>query len=161
MSFELYSDDFMEGDRLPQTQVYNGNGHSGSNISPHLAWRGAPHKTKSFAVTLFDPDAVRPGGWWHWIVINIPATTTSILRGAGSNQAELPVGSVETLTDFGTPGYGGAAPPPGKVHRYIFTVHALKVPHLDLGRHDSPSTVDFQIQENSIGQASLTALYGV
>lgn len=159
MAFRLSSNDFKEGDRLPEAQVFNGMGYTGGNRSPHLAWEGAPEGTKSFVVTCYDPDAPTGSGWWHWVVINLPATTKELPAGSGSG-SNLPAGAVQTRTDFGAAGYGGAAPPPGPDHRYIFTVHALKVEKLDLDPQVSGAMVGYMIHMNGIGKASLTGMYG-
>ena len=159
MDFRLWSNDLKEGGRLPETQVFNAMGYTGGNRSPHLAWEGAPAGTKSFVVTCYDPDAPTGSGWWHWVVINIPASTKELPAGAGSG-GSLPAGAVQTRTDFGAPGYGGAAPPAGRTHHYIFTVHALKVEHLDLDAQASGALVGFMIFMNGIGKASLTVTYG-
>jgi Raf kinase inhibitor-like YbhB/YbcL family protein len=159
MAFRLSSNNFKEGDRLPEAQVFNGMGYTGGNRSPHLAWEGAPDGTKSFVVTCYDPDAPTGSGWWHWVVINLPATTKELPAGSGSG-SNLPAGAVQTRTDFGAAGYGGAAPPPGRVHHYIFTVHALKVEKLDLDSQVSGAMVGYMIFMNGIGKASLTATYG-
>lgn len=159
MAFRLWSKDLEEGGRLPETQMFNGMGYTGGNVSPHLAWEGAPAGTKSFVVTLYDPDAPTGSGWWHWIVINLPAETKELAAGSG-NDAKLPSPAVQTRTDFGTPGYGGAAPPPGRSHRYIFTVHALKVEQIDLDAQASGAMVGFMVFMNSLGKATLTVTYG-
>jgi Raf kinase inhibitor-like YbhB/YbcL family protein len=158
--FTLRSNDLTDGGTLLHAQVYNSFGHSGENISPHLAWSNAPADTKSFVVTLFDPDAPTGSGWWHWVVSNIPASVTEIPRGA-SLTATMPHGSLESRTDYGTPGYGGAAPPPGPPHRYIFTVYALKIPHIDVTADTSAAVVGFNCHFNSLAKATLTVTYGV
>ncbi|WP_338332739.1 kinase inhibitor [Acetobacter sp. LMG 32666] len=160
MAFVLTSPAFANGDVLPQAQVYNGMGQSGQNLSPPLQWHGAPQGTKSFVVTVYDPDAPTGSGWWHWVVVNLPPTTTSLPQGAGSGTASLPEGAVQVRTDFGAPGYGGAAPPAGHVHRYVFTVYALDVPKLDITPDASPALVGFMVHHHKLGAASLTALYG-
>jgi Raf kinase inhibitor-like YbhB/YbcL family protein len=160
MAFRLLSEDFKDGDTLPEAQVFNGMGYQGGNISPQLAWADAPAGTRSFVVTLYDPDAPTGSGWWHWVVANIPADCKALPRGCGSGQGGLPRGAVQTRTDFGTGGYGGAAPPPGPPHRYIFTVHALKVERIDVNESSSGAMVGFMVHMNSLGNASLTARFG-
>ena len=160
MSFQLTSNDLKDGTRMPEAQVFNSFGYSGGNTSPHLAWSGAPEGTKSFVVTCYDPDAPTGSGWWHWVVINLPASTKELATGSGGATGKLPAGALQTRTDFGVPGYGGAAPPPGPVHHYIFTVHALKVEKLDLDAQVSGAMVGYMVHMNSLGKASLTVTYG-
>jgi Raf kinase inhibitor-like YbhB/YbcL family protein len=160
MSFQLTSNDLKEGARMPEAQVFNGFGHQGGNVSPHLAWQGAPAGTKSFVVTCYDPDAPTGSGWWHWVVINIPASANELARGSGGAGGKLPAGALQTRTDFGAAGYGGAAPPPGPVHHYTFTVHALSVERLDLDAQTSAAMVGFMVHMNSLGKASLMVTYG-
>ena len=159
--FTLVSADVKPGKTLTEEQVFNGFGCSGANVSPELSWADAPKDTKSFVVTVYDPDAPTGSGWWHWVVFNIPATATGLAKGAGSGAAPLPEGAVQSRTDYGSPGFGGACPPPGdKAHRYIFTVHALKVEKLDLLPDASPAMVGFMAKANALGSATFTALYG-
>lgn len=155
----LISNDFQDGDTLPARHVFNGMGYQGENISPHLAWDTIPDGTKSFVVTCYDPDAPTGSGWWHWVVANLPATTRSLTQGSGSGIATLPQGAVQTRTDFGKAGYGGAAPPAGERHRYIFTVHALDVEHIDVNEEASGAMVGFNVHFHSLASASLTALF--
>ena len=157
MAFRLTSKDFKEGDVLPQAQVFNGMGHSGGNLSPQLQWDGVPEGTQSFVVTCYDPDAPTGSGWWHWVVADIPGMARELPQGAGSGGAALPTGALQTRTDFGPPGYGGAAPPPGAPHRYIFTVNALKIPSIRVNADVSAAYVGFNVHFNSLGSASLTA----
>lgn len=126
-SFSLSSPAFHNGGTLGVTYEYRGMGCSGANVSPALRWNGAPAATKSFALTVWDPDAPVHGGWWHWVLFNIPATTMSTASGAGSTDSSAaPAGSVEGMTSFGKPGYGGPCPPVGSgAHHYIFTLYAL------------------------------------
>lgn len=147
---------------LTINQVFNGFGCTGKNISPKLTWSGAPAGTKSFAVTVYDPDAPTGSGWWHWVVYNIPATATELPEGAGTpTGANLPSGAVQGRTDFGGPGFGGACPPKGdKPHRYIFTVYALKTEKIDVPADASSAMVGFMIKANQLASASFTAKYG-
>jgi Raf kinase inhibitor-like YbhB/YbcL family protein len=157
MTFRLWSRDIKDGARLPEAQVLNGMGYNGGNISPHLAWEGTPAGTESFIVTCYDPDAPTGSGWWHWVVADIPGNVSELSPGAG---ASLPAGAFESRTDFGAPGYGGAAPPPGSPHRYIFTVHALKVKSIGVDRDASGALVGFMAHMNGLGKATITATYG-
>lgn len=160
MTFVLTSPAFKNGDTLPQAQVFNGMGQSGQNLSPALAWHGVPQGTQSFVLTVYDPDAPTGSGWWHWVVANIPASVISLPEGAGSGKAGLPAQAVQVRTDFGQPGYGGAAPPAGRKHHYVFTVHALDVPALDITPEASPALVGFMVHHHTLGAATLTAVYG-
>ena len=137
-------------------------GCTGKNVSPSLMWYGAPAGTKSFALTMYDPDAPTGSGWWHWVVYNIPASATSLAAGAGdASKKLLPAGAVQGNTDFGAPGYGGPCPPAGdKPHHYIFTLYALKTDKLDLPAGATAAYVGFNIHANELGKATFTALYG-
>ena len=161
-TFKLESPTIKPGATLTDEQVFNGFGCSGKNLSPALSWSGAPAGTKSFAVTLYDPDATTGSGWWHWVVVNLPASTTSLPEGAGSaDGGKLPSGAVQGRTDFGAPGFGGACPPQGdKPHRYVFTVYALRTDKLDVPADATAAMVGFMIHANALGSATLTAKYG-
>ncbi|BCQ33965.1 kinase inhibitor [Erwinia rhapontici] len=156
---KLSSQNFNDGDKLPERQVLNAMGYQGDNLSPHLAWDDVPAGTKSFVVTCYDPDAPTGSGWWHWVVANLPADTRELPEGAGSGKVDLPTGSVQTRTDFGSAGYGGAAPPKGESHRYIFTVHAIDVEVLEVDENASGALVGFNVHFHSLGSASITAMY--
>jgi len=156
--FRVWSNDIQNG-RLADAQVLNIMGCTGGNVSPHLAWENAPEGTKSFVVTAYDPDAPTGSGFWHWVVINIPAQVKTLPAGSGSGKVELPNGAVQTRNDLGVNGFIGACPPPGETHRYIFTVHALKTDHLDLDSQASGALVGFMTHLNRLGKASVTALY--
>ena len=160
--FRLFSPAIKDQGRIGMEQVYNGFGCTGSNISPELNWESAPAGTKSFAVTVYDPDAPTGSGWWHWVIFNIPPSVQKLAANAGKPDSGLaPKGSVQSLTDFGSPGYGGPCPPQGdKPHRYIFTVHALKVDQLPLKADSTGALVGFYLNQNSLGRASFTGLYG-
>lgn len=153
--FHLSSPALTEGGRIAEAQVFNGFGCQGGNQAPALAWDNAPEGTRSFAVTMYDPDAPTGSGWWHWVVFNIPASATGLPAGAA-----LPPGAVASRTDFGGPGYGGPCPPQGHgAHRYVFTVHALKLDRLPLDADASGAMVGFFLNANSLAKASVTATY--
>ncbi|NUN67882.1 YbhB/YbcL family Raf kinase inhibitor-like protein [Pseudanabaena biceps] len=150
MTFTLISDDFREGETLPDALVY-----AHGNRSPHLKWSGAPEGTKSFAVTCYDPDAPTGSGFWHWTVANIPAGVTELPAGG-----PVPAGAVEGRTDYGPPGFGGAAPPAGHgPHRYIFTVFAVDVERLDVTPDDSGAKFGFNLHFHTLAKAQLTGVY--
>ncbi len=146
---------------LSEAQVYDGFGCTGRNRSPPMSWSGAPPGTRSFAVTLYDPDAPTGSGWWHWVVYDIPASVTSLPEGAGdADGRHLPAGAVQGRTDFGAPGFGGACPPHGdRPHRYIFTVYALKVEKIDVPADATAAMVGFTLNANQLAHSSITALY--
>ncbi len=141
--------------------AFQGFGCTGQNKSPMISWQDAPKDTKSFAVTVYDPDAPTGSGWWHWTLFNIPASVNKIEENASNNKDLLPKGAVEGLTDFGKSSYGGMCPPKGdKPHRYIVTVYALKVSNFDLNSQASGAMVGYNIGQNSIASASITVKYG-
>ena len=151
-----------EGEMLSQAQVLNAFGCKGQNVSPPLAWRNPPKGTRSYAVTLYDPDAPTGSGWWHWTVFNIPESVTGLPKGAGSLNAKvLPEGAIQGRTDFGSAGFGGACPPIGdQPHRYQFTVWALNTDRLPLDVQASGAMVGFMLNAHAIEKARLTALFG-
>jgi Raf kinase inhibitor-like YbhB/YbcL family protein len=159
--FQLSSNTIKPGATLTEQQVFNGFGCSGKNQSPALQWSNAPPGTRSFAITLYDPDAPTGSGWWHWVVYNLPATTMALAAGAGSMDGKLlPVGAMQGRTDFGATGFGGACPPSGsKPHHYVFTVYALKVERLEVSPDSTAALIGFMINANKLAAASFTALY--
>ena len=159
--FRLTSATWHDGGSVPQENVFNGGGCGGANVSPELHWSGAPNGTKSFAVTIFDPDAPTGSGWWHWVVFNIPGTTLGLPAGAGSKGSRgLPPGSVQSRNDYGGPGYGGPCPPPGTTHRYLVRVYALNVERFPAGSEVPPAKIVEQIEQHSLGVAKLMVKFG-
>ena len=160
--FQLKSSDIKAGSLIAQKFEFNGFGCSGENKSPALQWSGAPAGTKSFAVTVYDPDAPTGSGWWHWSVINLPADTGALKADAGAaSGANLPKGASHVRIDYGVAAWGGMCPPPGdKPHRYIFTVHALKVDKLEIPTDATAALAGYMINANALGKASFTAMYG-
>ena len=155
MAFTLTSNDIRDGGVLPDAQV-----KAKGDLSPHLAWSGAPEGTRSYAVTCYDPDAPTGSGFWHWTAANIPSDVTELAAGAGSPGGDLPKGAVQGRTDYGQPGFGGAAPPPGHgPHRYIFTVFAVDTERLDVTADDSGAVFGFNLHFHTLAKASITATY--
>lgn len=154
--FTLASRD-IPGPDLAPAQYSDSFGCTGGNLSPELHWSDAPAGTKSFVITVYDPDAPTGSGWWHWTVANIPASVSALATGAGSGQAALPEGAVMTLTDTGHAGFTGACPPPGQKHRYVFTIKALGIARLDLPPEATPALLGFLANAAELGEARLTA----
>ncbi|MBG0739846.1 YbhB/YbcL family Raf kinase inhibitor-like protein [Paeniglutamicibacter antarcticus] len=169
-SFTVSSESMADGQTLPIAQVSDGAG--GEDMSPQLSWSGFPSGTKSFAVTMFDPDAPTASGFWHWAVCDIPVTVTSLAAGAGSGDADgtdadsdngqgLPAGALTLKNDGGIAGFAGAAPPPGHgPHRYMVVVHAVDVPELGLSPDASPASLGFNLFSHTLGRARITGTFG-
>src|SRR5437764_3891804 len=159
--FTVTSTNISPGGKIADAQVYNSFGCKGGNVSPELSWSSAPAGTKSFAILMHDPDAPTGSGWWHWVVYNIPASVSSLAAGAGDpHKSLLPAGALQGRTDFGTPGYGGPCPPPGKPHRYYLRLYALKVTRLDVPADATAAYIGFTVRSQSLGKAQLMGVYG-
>ena len=155
----IESGKFGDGETIPMECVYPGCG--GGNLSPELAWSGAPEGTKSFALLCHDPDAPTGTGFYHWTMWNIPASATGLEAGAGARgAASAPAGSAVGFTDYGEVGYQGPCPPPGPAHRYNFTLYALDVEKLEgLNEHTTGAKLRFMIRNNTLAEARLTGTY--
>ena len=155
-SFTVSSTDVADGQAMDDSRTF-----AGDNVSPQLAWSGFPAETQSFAVSCFDPDAPIVSGFWHWCAANIPASVTELPSGAGAADGSgLPEGAVQTHNDFGTVGYGGAAPPAGdRPHRYYFVVHAVDVDHLDVTGDSSNAVVGFNLAFHILARAIIVPTY--
>jgi Raf kinase inhibitor-like YbhB/YbcL family protein len=160
--FQLSSPDIKAGSLIDKRFEFDGFGCSGENQSPALQWSGVPVGTKSFAVTVYDPDAPTGSGWWHWSVINLPADVRALPADAGAvGGAKLPPGASHVRIDYGVAGWGGTCPPQGdKPHRYIFTVYALKIHKLDIPTDATAALAGYMINANALGKASFEARYG-
>ena len=157
--FTLTSASFHAGGTVDAAQVFDQDDCKGGNRSPQLTWHDAPAGTRSFAVTVFDPDA--PGrGWWHWAVAAIPATVDSLPENASASGFLKKLGAVEARNDFDIDGYGGPCPPPGKPHRYIVTVYALSTADLRLAQGRPALMFDHEIGTAALGSARMVVNYG-
>ena len=159
--FSLHSPDIDNDGEINELFEYGGFGCSGDNESPVLRWEDAPAGTKSFAISVHDPDAPTGSGWWHWRVVNIPADVNELAANAGAaDGSNLPERARQLQNDYGEQGWGGVCPPPGdSAHRYTFTVHALDVAELELPENATPALAGFMINQHEISQAGIMATY--
>ena len=150
------------GGQATTQEEFNGFGCIGENQSPQLSWSNAPEGTKSFAITVYDPDAPTGSGWWHWVVFDIPAEVNELAKGAGQVDLKLMAEkAIQSINNYGFNGYGGPCPPEGHgLHQYVFTVHALKTDTLGLDANANPETVGYYLWNNTIEKASIVAYYG-
>jgi Raf kinase inhibitor-like YbhB/YbcL family protein len=158
-TFTLKSKDI--GGQATSKEVFKGFGCTGENISPELYWENAPAGTKSFAITMYDPDAPTGSGFWHWVVFDIPANISELKSNSGNIAKGLaPAGAIQSATDFGQPGYGGPCPPEGHgFHTYMITLYALNTDKLGLDKTATPAFVGFNLHGATIGKASLVMYY--
>jgi hypothetical protein len=162
-AFELKSPDILPDRPIGQKFAYNADGCDGQNISPELIWGDPPEGTKSFAVVVHDLDAPTNGvGFFHWIVMDIPASERSLAQGAGAADGKkLAAGSRQLENDYGDVGWGGPCPPPrARAHRYNFTVYALGLERLGLPANAKASVAESMIIKNALATAIISARYG-
>jgi hypothetical protein len=159
-ALELSSPDIAEGKAMNPEQVGKGSNCAGGNVSPALQWQDAPAGTKSFALTVFDPDAGGGKGFWHWGIYDIAGDATGLAKGAGAaDGAALPKGAAQSKSEFGFSGYMGACPPAGPAHHYIFKLMALSVAKLDVPAQPTPQAIDAAAQKVKLGEAKLVPVY--
>lgn len=158
-TFTLSSKDL--GGEATVNEEFDGFGCTGKNQSPQLSWENAPEGTKSFAITMYDTDAPTGSGWWHWLVFDIPSNTKELVSGAGNVKLNLtPEGAIQSITDYGSNGYGGPCPPEGHgLHQYIITVYALKTDKLGLNQSTNPAVVGYYLWNNTLAKASIVTYY--
>jgi Raf kinase inhibitor-like YbhB/YbcL family protein len=157
VAFTLASQTFSDGGTLPSSAEFNGYGCTGQNVQPELHWSDAPARTVSFAITMHDPDAKAPGGWWHWVVFDISGGVKSF--GPMMQSSMTSQSFVYGTTSFGTRGYGGPCPPPGAPHHYVFTIYAIDRKLGADGSTTGPQLLKL-IEGHVLGQATLTGLFG-
>lgn len=159
--FTVSSRDVTDGEELPQPQRSGIFGAGGEDVSPHLSWSGFPQGTRSFVVTVYDPDAPTASGFWHWAVVDIPASVTELPTGAGDESGSgLPQGSFQLRNDAGMARYLGAAPPAGHgKHRYFIVVHAVDMESLGIGKDATPAFLGFNLFSHTFGRAMIVPWY--
>jgi hypothetical protein len=160
-SFAVTSTDVQDGATLPMPHVSGVMGAGGEDRSPQLSWSGFPEATRSFAVTVYDPDAPTASGFWHWAVADIPASVTELPGGAGDRSGSgLPRGAIQLRNDSGFAGYVGAAPPGGHgPHRYFFVVHAVDTETLGIPAEATPAVLGFNLFGHTLARATLVVTY--
>ena len=146
-AMDITSKDFQHNQSMPSIHTCDG-----TDISPQLAWAGAPEGTKSFALTCIDPDAPM-GNFIHWLVYNIPAKASELPQGG-----PLPAGAQEVANDFGKKPYGGPCPPPGKPHRYFFRLYALDTV-LNLKPGAGRNEIERALKGHVVAQAELMGTF--
>lgn len=159
-SFTLTSEDVRGGEPLTLPFLHSGAEPGAGNRSPQLSWSGFPETTKSFVVTCYDPDAPTPSGFWHWILVDVPATTTTLAQNVGAAGGALPGNAFHVRNDMGDFAYDGAAPPAGdQVHRYYFVVHAVDTDSLGVDTTASAAVVSFTLVFHTLARAVLVPTF--
>lgn len=157
--FELTSPDFTNGATMPRAQLNRRCG--GHDVSPALRWSNPPMGTRSYVLLMHDPDAPKAQGFWHWVVYDIPGTVTSLPAGAGDVHGKLmPAGAIQARSDYGTPGYGGPCPPPGRAHRYYFRLYAVPAAQINVPPNATATVIAAYVDATALGRAELMVNYG-
>jgi Raf kinase inhibitor-like YbhB/YbcL family protein len=156
---KVTSSTFTDGGTIPESMVYNGFGLSGGNRSPQLTIDEVPEGTKSFAIVCHDPDAPTSGGFYHWVMFNIPGATTSLAENTGASEPAAALGATLGHTDYGETQYGGPCPPPGPAHHYNFTLYALSVDSLPLRSNATGALVEFFAGSSTLAKAKISGTF--
>ena len=156
-AMELSSLSWQSGGQIGSRYAYDQAGCAGGNVSPQVSWRDAPAATRSYVISVFDPDAPGGAGWWHWVVLDIPPEVKQLREGAGNSRHDLPAGAMMARSDFGAADYGGPCPPAGTTHRYVLTVRAIDVAKIAAPRQ--PESLGAVLRGHVLATASLTARY--
>ncbi len=160
-AMEVSSSSFGSSGKFDTKYIANFFGCSGQNVSPQISWKGAPAAAKSFAVTVYDPDAPTGSGFWHWLVFNIPPSVSQLDEGAGSAGGKLPAGAAQGRNDAGANAYMGPCPPQGDPeHHYVITVFAVDVDALPPDQIPSAAVLGFNLHFHTLDKASMTYTYG-
>lgn len=161
-ALDITSPDITPNSAIGNFHVFNSFGCKGKNISPIINWSNAPLETKSFAFTVYDPDAPTGSGWWHWLLVNIAPAQSGLVADFGKeDKFDLAGGIKQVRNDFGGYKFGGPCPPVGdKPHRYIFTIYALKVDKIEISSSATAALAGYMINQNVIEKKSFEAFYG-
>jgi Raf kinase inhibitor-like YbhB/YbcL family protein len=159
--FQVNVDGLKANDVIPQKFVYNQAGCSGDNLSPEINWNGVPASAKSLALVVWDQDAPVSGGFYHWLILNLPAGSKGLAEGAGNvSSHKAPGGSIQLVNDWGDPGYGGPCPPGHSRHRYRFILYALRVDQLPVTARTKISEAAAQLKQAAVASAEVVLVYG-
>jgi Raf kinase inhibitor-like YbhB/YbcL family protein len=159
--FQVNVDGLKANDVIPKKFVYNQAGCSGDNLSPEISWNGVPTSAKSLALVVWDQDAPVSGGFYHWLILNLPAGSKGLAEGAGNvSSHKAPAGSIQLVNDWGDPGYGGPCPPGHSRHRYHFILYALRVDQLPGTARTKISEAAAQIKQAALASTEVVLVYG-
>jgi len=160
-ALKLYVAGLKPNETIPQKFLSHRRPCSGRDLSPEISWRSIPKQAKSFAFVVWDQDAPKQGGFYHWVLINIPPSVNTLPEGAGNVLTKrTPSGAVQLINDWGEPGYGGPCPPGGKPHHYHFKVYALTVDQLSMDQNTKTADAVAQITNSSLASSELVLVYG-
>jgi Raf kinase inhibitor-like YbhB/YbcL family protein len=147
-------------DTVPDRFLYNHAGCAGQNLSPEISWTGVPATAKSLALVVWDQDAPVSGGFYHWVIVNVPVSMRKLPEGAGDVRSQkAPSGSTQLFNDWGESGYGGPCPPGHSRHRYHFILYALNA-QLPITAKSKISDATAAIKQSSIANAEEVLVYG-